>query len=74
MIKYMKYFIYLFVFIAFFPAKAGSYEDYFVMFIYESYSPVSRGECCYLFTIFDELHSYTFSKVIIFVLDKLMLG
>ena len=30
MIKYMKYFIYLFVFIAFFPAKAGSYEDYFV--------------------------------------------
>lgn len=30
MIKYMKYFIYLFVFIAFFSAKAGSYEDYFV--------------------------------------------
>ena len=30
MIKYMKYFIYLFVFIAFFSARAGSYEDYFV--------------------------------------------
>jgi ankyrin repeat protein len=30
MIKYMKYFIYLFVFIDFFPARAGSYEDYFV--------------------------------------------
>lgn len=30
MIKYMKYFIYLFVFIAFFSARAGSYEGYFV--------------------------------------------